>query len=298
MIDALRAVAERWSDPDYAPRQAAVAEMLALEAPFTEEAITFALNQAMYRIGEDVTYIAESSGGRIAIQTEEEVPLARFREAVFALVAGDCIQLIQPDPLEVAFWTEVNEVAGNSCIMFEANDPTRWVMRQADPEPDAIRLRYGVAVMGEDETDEAWEGLAEDILLHEGFGEANVRLLFAPQSLAPDVLLDHLAQMRGVLPADASTPSRLKMPQAFLAAAKTPHGYGEGLEFLVSRGEAEVQEPAHLRWVPYTSLDEVRTWIRTHRADVSCIISTQALGRPTIEPGTAHRQPLLVAVDV
>ncbi|MEM1095571.1 MAG: hypothetical protein AAGJ10_13300 [Bacteroidota bacterium] len=297
MIDALRAVAHRWSDPEYAVRKAAVAKMLELDAPFTEEAVTFAINQAMYRLGEDVAHIAPDSGGRIAIQTDERIPMARFRDAVFALVAGDRIQLINPDPLEVAFWTEVNAAASSACVMFEADQPTRWVKRQADPESDAIRLRYGVAVVGEREAADVWEGLAEDMLLHEGFGEANVRVLFAPESSTPDTLLDQLAQMRGVLGAHPSTPSRLKMPQAFLAASKTPHGYGEGLEFLVSRGKAEVQEPAHIRWVPYTSLDEVRTWLRTHRADVIHIVSTLPLGLPTIEPGTAHRQPLLARAE-
>ncbi|MEM6647753.1 MAG: hypothetical protein AAF730_16020 [Bacteroidota bacterium] len=295
MIDALRAVADRWSDPDHPPRQAALAHVLESDAPFTEEAITFAINQAMYRLGEDVTHTAPDSGGRVAIQTDEQIPLARFRDAIFALVAGDRIQLVHPDPLEVAFWTQVNESASSDCVAFEADEPTRWVKRQADPEPDAIRLRYGVAVVGEREAAEVWEGLAEDMLLHEGFGEANVRLLFAPESSTPDALLDHLAQMRGVLPAHPATPRRLKMPQAFLTAAKTPHGYGEGLEFLVSRGEAEVQEPAHIRWVPYASLDEVRTWLRAHRADLSHIVSTLPLGLPTIDPGTAHRQPLLAA---
>jgi len=297
MIDALRAVADRWRDPEYPARKVAVAQMLTLDAPFTEEAVTFAVNQAMYRLAEDVTHIAPSSGGRIAIQTDERIPMARFRDAVFTLVAGDSIQLVNPDPLEVAFWTEVNEAASDECVAFEADQPTRWVKRQADPAPDAIRLRYGVAVVGEREAAEVWEGLAEDMLLHEGFAEANVRLVFAPESAKPDALLDHLAQMRGVLTAHPSTPSRLKMPQAFLVAAKTPHGYGEGLEFLVSRGEADVQEPAHIRWVPYASLDEVRTWLRTHRADLSHIVSTLPLGLPTIDPGSAHRQPLLVAAQ-
>src|SRR5690625_7578985 len=41
----LARVAERWRDPDYEPRAAAVEETLAAPNRFTEEAVAFAVNQ-------------------------------------------------------------------------------------------------------------------------------------------------------------------------------------------------------------------------------------------------------------
>jgi hypothetical protein len=67
------------------------------------------------------------------------------------------------------------------------------------------------------------------------------------------------------------------MQQAFLAAVGMPHAYGEGLAYLVSRGEAEVQGPGHVRWVPYTSLDEVVAWISAHRSEIQVVS-----GRPSV----------------
>src|SRR5690625_7069703 len=63
-----------------------------------------------------------------------------------------------------------------------------------------------------------------------------------------------MAAFRGVFPAHEKTPGSLKMHQAMLAAVEHPHAYGEGLEFLVSKGPPEVQIPGHVRWSEYDDL--------------------------------------------
>ena len=107
-----------------------------------------------------------------------------------------------------------------------------------------------------------------------------------------------MAHFRAVFPAHADTPGTLQMQQAFLEAGDQPHAYGEGLEFLVSRGAPEVQRPGHLRWVEYDALPEVRTWITGHRADLECVVARpgmldRVLGDvPAVSCGHVHRLPL------
>jgi len=88
------------------------------------------------------------------------------------------------------------------------------------------------------------------------------------------------------------------MQQAFLAAIDAPHAYGEGLEFLLSRGEADVQGPGHLRWVEYEDLDEVAAWLTRHRDELQLVVARPAVAEclPAalpVEPlGEAQRPPL------
>ncbi len=63
------------------------------------------------------------------------------------------------------------------------------------------------------------------------------------------------------------------MKKAFLEAIEIPHAYAEGLEFLISKGDAEPQEPCHIRWVSYNSLDEVKTWVAHHGSDIQLVLA-------------------------
>ena len=88
------------------------------------------------------------------------------------------------------------------------------------------------------------------------------------------------------------------MQQAMLEALDVPHGYSNDLGFLVSKGEAEIQSPGHIRWVSYTSIDDIAAQLPSN---LNLIVApdgiAQEVGRvipeiPIIRPGTAHRPPV------
>ncbi len=88
------------------------------------------------------------------------------------------------------------------------------------------------------------------------------------------------------------------MKKAFLEAIGASHAYGDGLEFLVSKGEPVPQEPCHLRWVPYRTLEEVESWIVQHRDDIQLVLTGDRLeaklktNAPVARFGNAQRPSL------
>ena len=156
--------------------------------------------------------------------------------------------------------------------------------------------RFSLAVLDGSESDDELVALAEDMLLHEGLGCRSVVLLWAPELLEPDAVLDALAVFRGTFPAHSESAGSLRMQQAFLAATAQSHAYGEGLEFLVSKGPPEVQSPLHIRWSIYENYDEVVQWINAHAPQIQLVISKSPLstnpGIPVLPPGSAQRPRL------
>ena len=158
--------------------------------------------------------------------------------------------------------------------------------------------RYSVAILDGQENAADCEGLAEDALLHEGTGCRSVALIFAPSTLAPDRYLEHFAQFSAVFPPHPDTPGGLAMAKAFLQAVDMPHAYGDGLEFLVSRGEAAVQGPGHVRWVPYEDLQEAERYVNRHIDAIQCVAARQRLQSelpdhwPSVNLGDTQRPEL------
>ena len=148
------------------------------------------------------------------------------------------------------------------------------------------------------ESAEEQERLAEDVLLHEGYGPCRVAVIWAPRDLDPDPYLEAFAHFRGVFPTHTTTPGRLKMQQAFLDATGTPNAYGDGLEFLMSKGVPEVQPPGHVRWSEYESLSDVAAWLDAHNPDVWHLAAGTSVRRhltttpPATRLGEAHRPGL------
>lgn len=166
-----------------------------------------------------------------------------------------------------------------------------------------------VGIIDGSEPDEVRHNLAEDTLLHEGAPQRSLRILWAPNELTPDPVLQAMADFRGVFPAHDSTPGSLEMRRAFLEAADQSHAYAAGMQFLVSRGDPEPQDGAHLRWSEYDDLEDVAAWVTEHAEEIYAIavrpsladrlpeaLQAEALhehGIQCIEPGHVHRRPLL-----
>lgn len=174
-----------------------------------------------------------------------------------------------------------------------------WIKRQHG---------YAVGIIDGSEPDDVRHDLAEDALLHEGRAAETLRVLWAPDDLTPDPMLQAMADFRGVFPAHEDTPGSLEMRRAFLEAADQSHAYAAGMQFLVSRGAPEPQDGSHLRWSEYEDLADVAEWITEHAHEVDMLVvrpqlakrlpeslqpeSLQRLGIEPVAPGRVHRKPL------
>ena len=134
--------------------------------------------------------------------------------------------------------------------------------------------------------------------MHDGHGCRNVALIWAPADLNPDPYLDAMARFRGVFPVHPEVPGTLQMQQAFLEATDQSHAYGEGLEFLLSRGAPEPQRPGHIRWTEYDALDDVGEWLDAHADGLQHVTARAGLAEqigtdlPIAPLGTAQRPRL------
>ena len=179
----------------------------------------------------------------------------------------------------------------------DAQDATTGKAHDISPARCLFRGHsFAVGVLDGKERADTYERLAEDVLLHEGFGCRNVAVMWAPRGLAPDDLLEAMARFRGVFPAHERTAGRLAMQRALLEAVDASHAYGEGLEFLVSRGEPEIQSPGHLRWVEYDDIADVNAWLG--KQPVQLVVATPPVRKRLtfrglfLAPGEAQRPAL------
>lgn len=312
-INAIVDAANDWSDPDYPRRAEAVEATLGAENSFTEEALAFAVNQQMSLLIADD--LRSWIGGRRAERAMDmgvlnagNIPLVGLQDYLAVVLTGHryhgSTSSKSPELLPAfvadltsrchgmeASFLEVDDLFERveALIATGSDETVGWIHEQADVHsiPRERRLvrghRFAVAVLGGDESEEDYERLAEDVLLHEGLGCRNVAVVWAPRGASPDRLLDALARFRAVFPAHETTPRRLKMQQAFLEAVDAPHAYGEGLEFLVSKGDPEAQQPGHIRWTEYTEPVEIRQWLQKNVDRVQLVVTGDGVARRIME---------------
>ncbi len=299
-IPALVEAAAAWCDPDHPRRVEAEERTLAEDNRFTEEALAFALNQAFSELSLQAleTWLdgrASRRSVRVGVLEAGNVPLAGLQDYLAVLLTGHefvgTVSSRSPHLLP-AFATEVSLCGGPSAefvsrkaffdrveaVIASGTDDTGAVIAgRCDRSgiPVGRRLirgnRFGVAVLDGRESDEERLGLAEDALLHEGQGCRNVAVVWAPEALAPDPVLEAFAVFRGTFPAHPATTGSLTMQQAFLKAVGAPHAHAEGMAFLVSRGAPEVQAPGHVRWVAHDDVEEAATWIREEAGRIQVV---------------------------
>lgn len=323
-------VATAWRHPDHSPRAEAVSRTLEADNRFTEEALAFAINQKMALLTEEGlaawTIDERPAASRtIGVLAPGAVPLDALEDLLAVVLHGHGARVVLSEASPVLLPAFIQEVQQGSTGLDVQFASVEAVMAEAeaiiatrvvdDDLSDSIEARcekngiprthrllrgpcHGIAVLDGHETNDDREGLAEDALLYEGLGPRSAKLIWAPRELDPDPYFEAMAHFRGVFPCHPDTPGTLQMQQAFLEAGNQPHAYGEGLEFLVSRGDPVVQRPGHLRWVEYDTLAAVRQWIETHSHDVQQVgarrglldkVARSATGVPL---GRAHRRPL------
>ena len=328
MSEAIAEAAQRWRDPAYPPRAEAVDRTLSCANRFTLEAVSFAVNQQMRQL--TVTALEEWVGGRragerrtIGVLSAGNVPFVELQDFLAVLLTGHAYRgaLSSKSPyllpsfaadvaagragFDVSFVDADGLFRESEAIIATGSDATReWAQErcaEAEIPPGNRLLRgsgFGVAVLDGTETDDELEGLAEDALLHEGLGCRNVAIIWAPPDLSPDPLLTAFANFRAVFPTHPDSPGSLAMPKAFLEAVGAPHAYGEGLEFLLSNGEPEVQQPGHVRWVEYAHRDAPLAWIAEHAESIQLVVGKEYIMQDlppelaVCKFGEAQRPPL------
>ena len=323
MEEHLAETAQHWQAPEHAPRQAAVRRTLAAPNRFTEEALAFALNQQMrLATPEALRQWAPEAGAApctVAVLHADDTPLAGFQDLLAVLLAGHRYVGVLPEAspaLLPAFAEDLRQRAPGLPVRFamaeealaeadvviaeEGEEQLAEVAAQCDARglPEERRLlrrpRYAAAVLDGRESDEERDGLAEDVLLFGG-ASGGVRLLYAPRNENPDAVLDAFARFRAVFPVHPDVPGALEMQRAFLAAGDQPHAYGEGLEFLMSKGAPVLQPPGHVRWAEYETLEAAGAWTEEHAAALSFVVARARVARqlpgavPVRSFGTAHR---------
>lgn len=309
---AISEVARRWSDPEHPARAGAALKTLETNALFTEEAVAFAINQQMslltgdaleswqkrlFRMG-DVRSIAVLNPGNIPmVGLQDFLAILLSGHSYIGVLSSKCpfllpafageLEEVVPD-LSIQFRALVYAVSEADALIASGTDETMekvasLALEAGIPERNQwIRQsRFSVAVLDGKESEAERESLAEDVLLHEGMGCRNVAIVFAPEKCQPDPYLESFAAFRGTFPAPEPTRARLRMQRAFLKAVDVPHAFADDFQFLVSRGEPEVQAPCHLRWVDSAQPLE---WIEQSRERIQEVFRSQRLAR-TIQGG-------------
>lgn len=327
-------VAADWTDPDYPVREDAVERTLEADNRFTEAAIAFAINQQMALLTESALRSWQeelapdgppSTPATVSVLNPGNIPFVELQDLVAVLLAGhryvgtvssrspallpafvsDLIDADERVDADLTDWKDA--LARADRVIASGSDETMDTIRNQvqEEEIDEARCwfrghRYSVAILSGSESEQDLVDLAEDVLLHEGQGCRNVSIVFAPESMAIDPVLDAFAHFRGMFAAHDRTIGPLKMQQALLKAVDVPHAWAEGHEFLISRGDAEPQGPCHVRWVPYANRSEAESWIRTHLDEVQGVFTNVAADLPKdwMEPlGSAQRPALDWAPD-
>lgn len=308
IITVLVRTARAWKSPRYQQlRRNVVKKTLTASNTFTEEAIEFAIDQQMDGVTETAlgAWIGQrkiKGGCRVGVINAGNVPLVGLQDLLAVLVCGHSYVgvlsskspyllpafvktlLDQGAEIKAKFvgrdemWGRVDAVIATGSD--EAIAQIKILVSRQGLTPDRCLFRgnrYGIAILNGFESENDLDGLALDVLLHEGMGCRNVALIMVPAGLDPDNCLEHFAEMRGFFPAHPSTSGRLSIQQAYLAATGQPHAYGDGLEFLLSKGAPEIQPPGHVRWVEYRDQDELVSIIEALRDEIQCIVAQEEL---------------------
>ncbi|MDE2995449.1 MAG: hypothetical protein OXT73_01720 [Bacteroidota bacterium] len=330
IINVLSKVARQWLDPDYGVREDAIERSLEADNRFTEAALNFAINQQMALLTSEALQAWQTELGwqpneSVAVLNPGNIPFVELQDLVAVLLSGrryfgtvsskspallpafasDMLSLVPDLPLDLVDFEEA--VGSADRVWASGSDETMdWVREQAAEygiEEERCWLRghrFSVSVLNGQESSEDLVDLAEDVLLHEGLGCRNVSIIFAPESLSIDPVLEAMATFRGMFEAHERTAGQLKMQQALLQAVDVPHAWADGHQFLISRGEAEVQAPGHVRWVPYTDRSQAETWISAQASTIQAVFSIMRelkVPCPVEHLGQAQRPSLTWAPD-
>ncbi|MDE2957729.1 MAG: hypothetical protein OXU68_12085 [Bacteroidota bacterium] len=328
LIEAIAGAAADWRNPGHPRRRQSVERTLKADNRFTEQSIAFAINQQMEQLTINnlhnwVRDRCTPEALKVGVLNAGNIPMVGLQDYLAVLLTGHAYRGVvssKSPALMPAFaasverrvpWVDSEFVSVDQlwsaaeALLATGSDVTAdWCRRKARRHgmPGDRCLvrghRYSIAVLDGRENSDDCDRLAEDVMLHGGAGCRSVALIFAPRTLEPDRYLESLALCSTVFPPHPATSGALAMSQALLKAIDTPHAYGEGLEFLVSRGGPDVQGPGHVRWAVYDELEEAVAFIDQREDELQCVAARPHLHRRlpdccmVVELGETQRPPL------
>jgi len=316
--DALHATAHAWTDPDHAPRIAAIEDAHEDEDyPFTEAHVTFAVNQQMDAAVQASLHdiVQQPSGPDAArVTLAAHVPLYGLPLVTYLTLRGTRVYLADA-PADRPVLHAVLSAAQQALSVEARHAPVQWKATPRAPLPTVALGQPGAdalaaadyacaehpawALLDGNESADEREAVAEDLLVYDGESPQHIDLIWAPEDVLPDAYLEALAHMRAAVPAHERIPGTLQMQRALLAAQDQPHAYAEGLTFLISKGAPRPQHGLHMRWTPYASLSDLSEAVDTASpapASIRCRpaiterVRSHVPGNVRVAPlGTLHR---------
>ena len=197
----------------------------------TEDAVEFAIDQQMDEVTEAAlsAWIGQRKVRerfRVGVVNAGNVPLVGLQDLLAVLICGHSyvgvlsskspyllpafvkILLDQGADIDAKFvdrdemWGEVDAVIATGSNEAIAQFKVLASRQGMTPEKCLFRgNRCGAAILNGFESESDLDGLALDVLLHEGMGCRNVALIMVPAGLDPDNCLKHFAETRGEFPA-------------------------------------------------------------------------------------------------
>ena len=156
--------------------------------------------------------------------------------------------------------------------------------------PSLLRgSRHSVAVLSGEEDTKDLELLADDIFIHSGLGCRNVSLIFAPKGFKPKFTTRKMCR--------AYHNNYLQCRALLTMQGVEFEDLGEAL--LVESDEAKFPRfLSHISIVEYTSLDDVKSWLKANDDKLQCVVSTISGAHSRQTPfGKAQRPSLFDYAD-
>ena len=156
--------------------------------------------------------------------------------------------------------------------------------------PSLLRCsRHSVAVLSGEEDTKDLELLADDIFIHSGLGCRNVSLIFAPKGFKPKFTTRKMCR--------AYHNNYLQCRALLTMQGVEFEDLGEAL--LVESDEAKFPRfLSHISIVEYTSLDDVKSWLKANDDKLQCVVSTISGAHSRQTPfGKAQRPSLFDYAD-
>jgi len=327
-IESIASLASVWLDIDHPVRARAEEETLEAKNRFTQEALVFAINQQMSVLTTESLMAwactLEGRGGKtVGVLNPGNIPFAGLQDFIGVILSGHnyIASSSSRSPILLPAFADELRASGHrlkarfadfDSVLHEADaliaSGTSATMSAVERKASEYGIpghrillrgnKYSVAVIDDAGSSDEKEGLAEDMLLHEGLGCRNVALVWAPEGTDPDTYLDAMAAFRATFPSHPKSSAGLELQRAYLKAVDQSHAYADGLEFLLSKGTPDVQMPLHVRWVEYSDTKQVEQWLQAHRAELQLVVAPSriALKIPgevaCVSPGNAQRPVL------
>lgn len=232
-------------------------------------------------------YTFHPSSQKIGIIMAGNIPLVGFHDLISVILSGktaicklssddayvipDIIQELRAlNPLYANLIEIVEKVKDvDAVIATGSNNSFRYFEYYFRDIPSVLRKnRKSMAVLDKHATHEELQLLAKDIFTYYGLGCRNVSLIFIPEGLPVEKVIDNFSPYQHYL--DHNKYANNYTYHKALALINGEKHLDSG--FMLIKEDQNLNAPlACVNICTYNSLDEVKTFINTHKEDIQCI---------------------------